>query len=34
LDAVGRSELPADAPVEEKLRLALTHFARRRVRVE
>jgi len=34
LDAAGRSELPADAPVEEKLRLALTHFARRRVRVE
>ena len=27
LDAVARSELPADAPVEERVRLALAHFA-------
>jgi len=31
VDAVARSELPADAPVEEKVRLALAHFARARV---
>lgn len=29
-DAVARSDLPADAPVEEKVRLALAHFARTR----
>ena len=31
VDAVARSELPADAPVEEKVRLALAHFARARM---
>ena len=31
VDAVARSELPADAPIEEKVRLALAHFARVRV---
>jgi Holliday junction DNA helicase RuvA len=31
VDAVARSDLPADAPVEEKVRLALAHFARARV---
>ncbi|MDO8616351.1 MAG: Holliday junction branch migration protein RuvA [Dehalococcoidia bacterium] len=31
LDAVARSELPADAPVEEKVRLALSYFARARL---
>ena len=30
VDAVARSDLPADAPVEEKVRLALTYFARAR----
>jgi Holliday junction resolvasome RuvABC DNA-binding subunit len=29
-DAVARSDLPADAPVEDKVRLALAHFARTR----
>jgi len=29
-DAVARSDLPADAPIEEKVRLALAHFARAR----
>ncbi len=33
-DAVARSELPADAPVEEKVRLALAHFARARSQVD
>ncbi len=31
VDAVARSELPAEAPIEEKVRLALRHFARVRV---
>ncbi len=31
VDAVARSDLPVDAPVEEKVRLALAHFARARV---
>ncbi len=31
VDAVARSTLPADAPIEEKVRLALAHFARVRV---
>ncbi len=31
VDAVARSDLPADAPVEEKVRLALAHFAPARV---
>ncbi len=30
-DAVARSDLPTDAPVEEKVRLALAHFARTRL---
>jgi len=30
VDAVARSDLPADAPIEEKVRLALAHFARAR----
>ena len=34
LDAVARSELPPDAPVEEKVRLALGYFARARARGE
>src|SRR5881396_3202269 len=29
-DAVARSDLPSDAPIEEKVRLALAHFARTR----
>lgn len=32
LDAVARSEMPPDTPVEEKVRLALGYFARVRVR--
>jgi hypothetical protein len=31
VDAVARSDLPVDAPVEDKVRLALAHFARARV---
>jgi Holliday junction DNA helicase RuvA len=31
VDAVARSEFPADAPVEEKVRLALSHFAKTRL---
>lgn len=31
VDAVARVELPADAPVEEKVRLALSHFAKARL---
>ncbi len=30
IDAVARSDLPPDAPVEERVRLALAHFARGR----
>jgi Holliday junction DNA helicase RuvA len=30
VDAVARSDLPVDAPVEDKVRLALAHFARAR----
>jgi Holliday junction DNA helicase RuvA len=31
VDAVARAEFPADAPVEEKVRLALAHFAKARL---
>jgi Holliday junction DNA helicase RuvA len=31
VDAVARSELPADAPIEEKVRLALAYFAKARL---
>lgn len=30
-DAVSRSEMPADTPLEEKVRLALSHFAKARL---
>ncbi len=30
LEAVAKSEPPADAPVEDRVRLALAHFARPR----
>lgn len=31
VDAVARAEFPADAPIEDKVRLALSHFARARL---
>lgn len=31
VDAVSRSDMPADAPLEERVRLALSHFARTRM---
>ena len=33
-DAVARSDLPADAPIEEKVRVALAHFARARTQID